>query len=83
VKCSFESPYGEIVSNWKRENDIFTWDISVPPNTNATVFVPGNNSTESGLAIEDTEGISFLKHEEDHTVFRVESGKYSFKSLIN
>jgi hypothetical protein len=35
------------------------------------------------LPIEDAKGVSFLRYEEDHTVFMVESGDYSFKSLIN
>ena len=83
VKCSYESPYGEIVSNWNRDNEKFKWDIRVPPNSTATVFVPGKNSTESGLAVEDAEGIKFVKYEDDHTVFQVESGDYSFVSLMN
>jgi alpha-L-rhamnosidase len=83
VKCSYQSPYGEIVSNWNSENGSFTWDISVPPNSSATIYVPGKNSSESGLPIEDAKGVSFLRYEEDHTVFKVESGDYSFKSLIN
>jgi len=82
VKCSYESPYGEIVSNWKLENDIFMWDISVPPNAIATVFLPGKNITESGLPMEDAAGPCFLKYEDGHAVFQVGSGDYSFKSLI-
>ena len=83
VKCSYESPYGEIVSNWKLENNSFTWDISVPPNTVATVCVPGKNSTESGLSAENALGVSFLKNDEGCTVFRVESGVYNFESSLN
>ncbi len=83
VNCSYESPYGEIVSNWKRENDIFIWEISVPPNTTAMVHIPGRKSTESDLPTEETAGVSFVTQEEDRTVFRVESGVYRFKSLLN
>ena len=83
VKCSYKSPYGEIISNWKLENNSFTWDISVPPNTVATVCVPGKNSTESGLPAENALGVSFLKNDEGCTVFRVESGVYNFESSLN
>lgn len=82
VKCSYESPYGKIISNWKLENNSFTWDISVPPNTLATVCVPGKNSTESGLPAENALGVSFLKNEEGYTVFRVEPGVYNFESSL-
>ena len=83
VNCNTECPYGKIVSNWKREDDIFMWDISVPTNTTATVFVPGKNTKESGLPIDDTVGINFIKYDEGHTVFKVESGDYSFRSILN
>ena len=33
------SPYGEIRSAWRLEGGGFTWDVTVPPNTAATVHV--------------------------------------------
>ncbi|RKZ12185.1 hypothetical protein DRQ53_15115 [bacterium] len=80
VKCSYESPYGEIVSNWNSENGSITWDISVPPNSSATVYVPGNNITEGGKNAETAEGICFVKYDDGYSIFRVESGEYSFKN---
>ncbi len=80
VKCSYESPYGEIVSNWNSENGSITWDITVPPNSSATVYVPGNNITEGGKTAETAGGIRFVKYDDGYSIFRVESGKYSFKN---
>jgi len=81
VKCSYESPYGEIVSNWNLDNGSFTWDITVPPNTTAKVYVPGRDITESGINAKNAEGVRFFKYENGHSIFRVESGEYSFESL--
>ncbi len=81
VKCSYESPYGEIVSNWNLEYGSFTWDITVPPNTTATVYVPGRDITESGIHAKNAEGVRFFKYENGHSIFGVESGEYSFESL--
>ena len=43
VKCSHESPYGRIVSNWKRAGNKLTLDVTIPANTIATVHVPGKS----------------------------------------
>jgi alpha-L-rhamnosidase len=80
VKCSYDSPYGKIVSDWKIGNGLFTWDVSVPPNTMATVYVPGKNITESGLPAANAEGVTLLRMEKNKAVFKVESGSYEFVS---
>jgi alpha-L-rhamnosidase len=41
VKCSFNSPRGDIKSSWKRSNGTFTWHITVPPGAEARLRVPG------------------------------------------
>ena len=43
VKCSFESGYGTIESNWKKEGSQFIWEITLPANTTATVYLPGQD----------------------------------------
>jgi alpha-L-rhamnosidase len=83
VKCDYISPYGKIVSNWKIENGLFEYDVTVPANSTATVFVQGNNITESGLPIVDAVGITFIKKEDGANVYKVESGNYSFESTLN
>jgi len=51
--CSTGSPYGKIISNWKIEENQFKWEVIIPANSTATVYIPGNNITEGGLPIED------------------------------
>lgn len=41
VRCSFNSPMGEIKSSWQRSNATFTWQITVPPGAEARLRVPG------------------------------------------
>lgn len=41
VKASHNSPYGMIRSEWEIIGEEFRWNISVPANTTATVYVPG------------------------------------------
>ncbi len=41
-----ETPYGELVSDWKLENGRFSWEIVVPPNTTATAILPNGETHE-------------------------------------
>jgi alpha-L-rhamnosidase len=41
AKASIQSPYGLVSSEWHMANGAFTLDIIVPPNTTATVYLPG------------------------------------------
>jgi alpha-L-rhamnosidase len=82
VKCEYESPYGSIVSNWSKKDGILTMDITVPVNTTATVYVPGNEITEGGLPAAGAEGVTFLRMENNKAVFKAESGKYEFESVV-
>lgn len=41
AKASYDSPYGKIVSSWKKDAKGFHLDIEIPANTTATVRLPG------------------------------------------
>jgi alpha-L-rhamnosidase len=83
VKCSYDSPYGKIVSNWKCEDRLFRWDISIPVNSTATVFVPAKDTKsirEGATSLQKAPGVTFLRMEGRSAVLRVESGHYEFVS---
>jgi alpha-L-rhamnosidase len=85
VKATHKSPYGLISSHWQRANDQFTWDILIPPNTHATVFVPSTQSgrvTEEGKSARNSNGLKFVKWEKGYAVFEAVSGKYTFRSVL-
>jgi len=83
VDCSYESHYGPIVSNWKIEKDHFSWEIHIPANTTARVYVRGNSITEGGSAYQDAEGVSHVGNEDGCVVLEVESGVYHFESILD
>ncbi|MCK4817096.1 hypothetical protein KA005_15105, partial [bacterium] len=80
VNCEYESPYGIIRSNWSNDNGALTMNISIPANSTATVYVPGNTITESGIAAEAAEGVRFFRYDDGYSIFRIESGDYSFRT---
>jgi alpha-L-rhamnosidase len=40
VKASYESIYGTITSNWKKNKNNLQWNIAIPANTSAEVYLP-------------------------------------------
>jgi alpha-L-rhamnosidase len=83
VRAEFRSPHGLVASHWQRDGKKFDWQITVPANTSATVFVPATDPLdvrESGQAARDAPGITFLRAEPGRAVFRVASGDYHFTS---
>jgi len=80
VKSSYKSPYGLIESNWQKKDDVIRMDVTIPANSTATIYVPGKNVTEGGMAAENAEGVHFNKYENGYSIFKVESGTYSFSS---
>ncbi len=44
VKVSHRSMYGIISSHWKRDGSRFALDVTIPPNTTATVYLPGKTA---------------------------------------
>jgi alpha-L-rhamnosidase len=82
VNCEYESSYGKIVSNWKIESNQFHWEVTIPANSTARVYIPGNSITEGGSPVEDADGVTFITTEDGAGVYTVESGSYSFKSSL-
>lgn len=83
VKASYDSSRGKIGSDWKRDSDKFTLEVTIPANTTATVYVPAKSAeavTESGQPAASSNGVVLLWFENGRAVFAVESGKYKFES---
>jgi hypothetical protein len=85
VKAHHDSPYGRIVSNWKLEAGKLTMEVTVPPNSTATIFVPAKDAasvTESGKPATKAVGVKFLRMENGAAVYAVGSGTYQFQSAL-
>ncbi|MCX6878132.1 MAG: family 78 glycoside hydrolase catalytic domain [Verrucomicrobia bacterium] len=85
VKCHHDSPYGRIISNWKREGQKLTLEVTIPPNTTATVYVPAKVATgvtESGKPADQAAGVKFLRMESNAAIYAVGSGSYQFQSIL-
>jgi alpha-L-rhamnosidase len=85
VNASYHSVQGTIKSSWKKENKMFMWNITIPANSRAIIYVPAltiNGVTEGDKKATLTEGVKFMRMESGRAVFEIGSGCYSFKSEI-
>ncbi len=48
IDACYNSIYGKIVSNWRKEHGQLYWHIELPPNTMATVVLPDGDSRQLG-----------------------------------
>jgi len=84
VKARYDSMYGRIASEWTSEEGRFTWNVVVPANTTATVYIPaasGDRITEGDRPASDAEGVTFVRTEEGAAVYRIGSGHYAFAKV--
>ncbi|BCM93530.1 hypothetical protein IAD21_05421 [Abditibacteriota bacterium] len=86
AQATYNSPYGPIISNWKRTDGKLILNISIPANTTATVYLPTKDAahiTESGKAVGQSVGVKFLRMEKSSAVYVVGSGTYDFAAPDN
>ncbi len=82
VNCNYESPYGMIVSNWKIEADQFKWEITIPANSTAIIYIPGKDVEVDGMEASKSNLIHSLHYENNVSVIKIDSGDYSFTSKV-
>jgi len=86
VKATCHSVHGLIKSHWNKEGNTFQWEITVPGNATATVYIPATDKhlvSENGKKASSAQGVKFLKMEGQYAVYEVGSGSYRFKSVKN
>jgi len=85
AKGHYDSIRGRISSNWKLEGKFFHWEITTPPNTSATVYIPSADKakiTLDGEPIDEVEGVKFLRMENDRAVIQVSAGTFRISSEV-
>ncbi|SHJ22896.1 glycoside hydrolase family 78 protein [Pseudozobellia thermophila] len=80
ANTEFNSLYGKIQSNWKIKDSLFEYEIRIPPNTTATVTLPGAKT--ENLMIDNQMG-KMIKQKNvtknvDGLQLKLGSGNYTF-----
>lgn len=85
ARASYQSIHGRIVSDWRIENGSFHMDVTVPPGTTATVYVPTSapaSVTESGRPAARSAGVKSAGAANGRAVFELSSGRYAFQAKL-
>ena len=83
ANTSSASLYGPIVSNWRRSGTTAVFDIEVPVNTTAKIFIPAarpEDVREGGGPAAAAPGVTSLGMQGANAVFEIGSGVYQFSS---
>ena len=86
VKGEYQSLYGIIKSQWKREGDNLILNIDIPANTTATIFLPTDvpaNIAENGSPVLNNNNFVSITPEKGKTIVKTGSGHYSFSVKLN
>ena len=82
VKATHVSPFGLIASEWRIKGGEFQWNITVPANTAATVWLPAADVaavSENDKPLSRAAGVKVLRAEAGAVVCEVTSGSYEFE----
>jgi alpha-L-rhamnosidase len=85
VKAEYKSIQGNIISEWKRNEDIFSLDIKIPVNTTALIYIPSSDLKsirEGNRKFSELKDIELIKMANGTAVLKIGSGKYSFTSKL-
>ncbi|HKQ09185.1 MAG TPA: glycoside hydrolase family 78 protein [Blastocatellia bacterium] len=77
----YDSIRGRIESSWSVAAGQMQYNVTIPANTAAAVYVPAKDAAgvmESGKPASAAPGVKFLRMEDGAAVFLVQSGKYNF-----
>jgi alpha-L-rhamnosidase len=85
AKGHHDSIYGRIGSDWKIKDGVFEWNITIPANTTATVYLPvkaAADVTVNGQKLSKADHATFLRMEDGRALIDVGSGKYEFNAKM-
>ncbi len=78
INASYRTPYGLIESNWKKDYHHLNWEVIIPCNTTALVYIPTTDKKSV-----KADGARFVRIEGNASVWSVGSGKYTFDAMLD
>ena len=76
ARASYQSPYGPIKSEWKRDENSISLEVGIPSNTTATIVFPVTSET---AVLEKGRTVDLSRRPDGKFYCKVESGNFSFK----
>ncbi|WP_339924753.1 family 78 glycoside hydrolase catalytic domain [uncultured Cyclobacterium sp.] len=86
VAASHQSIHGKITSSWKKEKGKLLMEVSIPVNTQATVYIPAKNELEvtlDDIRLDQHQDIQLGHFYKGKQAVKLGSGTYHFTSHID
>jgi alpha-L-rhamnosidase len=80
---TYQTNYGLISTNWSTKGGKLQFDVHIPANTTAVIYIPApdiESVTESNKVLSDLQELKVVRKEGSYVVIETGSGKYSFSS---
>ena len=78
ARVTYRCLHGEISSHWKRTGLAFEWEVTVPPNTRARIFIPSD--PDAAIA---SDGLTVSERIGSFGVCDALAGRYRFSSTLS
>ena len=82
AKASYNSIHGLISTEWKKDQNSFTLNVTIPANTTASVVLPVKQVeriTESGSSLKDLKSIKITQVNDKEISIEIPAGHYQFQ----
>jgi len=82
VETSYHSVRGEIISNWYKRDGKIIFDIRLPVNVRASLYLPvreGEQVLENGLPVAQAAGVELVSQQKNEQIVKLGSGKFHFE----
>ncbi|MNE94201.1 Bacterial alpha-L-rhamnosidase [compost metagenome] len=78
VNASYESIYGTIKSDWKKDKKGLVWNITIPANASAIVYLPSSNIAAISINKQKLDKTSYAYSvEKNQIVVTLSSGNFA------
>ncbi len=75
AKGNYHSVMGVITSDWKKQGNGFSLQVSIPVNTSAIIYIPAK---QNSIVTESGKTVTVARYEKGYAVVETGSGNYSF-----
>lgn len=77
-EAKYDSPYGTIVSSWEKSKGKVLYQVTVPANSTATLYLNAKKVTESGKNLSENKLIQTEKSKDQSLCLHLQAGNYKF-----
>jgi alpha-L-rhamnosidase len=84
VAASYQTQYGKLSSSWKLQDRKLIFNVEIPANTTATIYIPvqdTNDVMENTQPLTASKAIQVVGNEKGYVVVKIGSGKYEFLTM--